>query len=156
MARIELPGLLQTEHRRFYENQFRGVEYGFSRAEDHPFHPILQAFVSEQSLGGGRCLEIGCGRGPFQDIVADYVAVDIAFQARKFIRQPFVVASAESLPFQDGAFDAVWSYAVLEQVLSPESAMGEMRRVVKEGGVVLLAAAWQCRPWAAEGYAGRP
>lgn len=32
----------------------------------------------------------------------------------------------------------------------------EIKRLLKSNGVVLFVPAWQCRPWAAEGYAVRP
>lgn len=56
----------------------------------------------------------------------------------------------------DNAFDAVWSYAVLEHVPRPEKALREMRSVIVDRGLILLAPAWQCRPLAANGYSVRP
>lgn len=38
----------------------------------------------------------------------------------------------------------------------PEKALKEMRRVLKNQGFLLLAPAWQCRPWAAMGHSVRP
>ena len=58
--------------------------------------------------------------------------------------------------FKDNAFNAIWSYAVLEHDPQPEKALEEMRRVLVVGGLLLLAPAWQCRPWAADGYPVRP
>jgi len=42
-----------------------------------------------------------------------------------------------ALEFKDSAFDAVLSFAVLEHVEEPGSAVGEMTRVLKKGGVIL-------------------
>ena len=60
------------------------------------------------------------------------------------------------MPFHDNYFEAIWSIHVLEHVPDPESALLEMRRVLKPGGLLFLSPAWYCRPWAAQGYAVRP
>jgi SAM-dependent methyltransferase len=60
------------------------------------------------------------------------------------------------MPFHDGTFDAIWTVWVLEHVQNPESALREMRRVVRPGGLILLKPAWFCTSWAAQGYAARP
>jgi SAM-dependent methyltransferase len=116
----------------------------------------LRSFIERWQLQGSRCLEIGCGRGAFQDVVADYTGVDLAESVRPFLHKPLYQASATALPFDDGTFDAIWSYAVLEHVPDPETALSEMRRVLRGDGLLLLAPAWQCRPWAADGYPVRP
>jgi SAM-dependent methyltransferase len=88
--------------------------------------------------------------------VDDYTGVDFSESARKFLHKPFACAPATSLPFPDNSFDAAWTINVLEHVPEPESALREIRRVLRPGGVLLLAPAWQCRPWMADGYPVRP
>jgi len=51
-------------------------------------------------------------------------------------RNVHVRGSAESLPFPDSTFDLVLSQEVLEHVRNPFSAMCEMKRVLKRGGVL--------------------
>jgi SAM-dependent methyltransferase len=46
------------------------------------------------------------------------------------------LASAESLPFGDGAFDATLAQLVVNFMSDPESGVAEMRRVTRSGGVV--------------------
>jgi hypothetical protein len=41
-------------------------------------------------------------------------------------------------------------------VPNPEQALTEIRRVVKDNGLLFLLPAWNCTPWAAEGYPVRP
>lgn len=53
-----------------------------------------------------------------------------------------VVGRAEALPFRDGTFDAVYSNSVLEHLADPHLATGEIHRVTKRGGAVLLRAAF--------------
>ncbi len=143
--------------RAFYEREYRGEGYSNIRdAEWHPFFPMLQAFIERYDLQDKKCLEVGCGRGAFQDVVQDFSGVDISSAAGRHLHKPFSQASATHLPFEGDSFDAAWSYAVLEHVPGPEKALAEMRRVIKPNGYLLLAPAWQCRPWAAEGFAVRP
>ncbi len=141
----------------FYDHIF--YEKGKQRAtsaEAHPFYPALAQFLNTYSLHDKSCLEVGCGRGIFQDLVSAYTGVDLSNSVAADLRKPFFACSATALPFADNTFDAIWSYAVLEHVPGPEQALQEMRRVLKPNGFLPLAPAWQCRPWAAQGYPVRP
>ena len=139
--------------KQFYDDRYAGNEYPSPlRPEKHAYFPIVDRFVSDHQLVQRRCLEIGCGRGAFQDLVVDYTGCDISDHVSRFLHKPFVRAEATKLPFHDNAFDAVWSVTVLEHVPQPELALNEICRVVKPGGHVLLAPAWHTRPWFAEGY----
>jgi SAM-dependent methyltransferase len=46
------------------------------------------------------------------------------------------VADAHQIPLADATVDAVWIQAVLEHVLDPWRVVGEIRRVLKPGGIV--------------------
>ncbi|MDD5557280.1 MAG: methyltransferase domain-containing protein [bacterium] len=48
------------------------------------------------------------------------------------------VFDAESIPFPDGSFDAVLITAALHHMRSPESCLGEMARVCRPGGTVVI------------------
>ena len=139
----------------FYDREFSQDKYAV-RISDHGHHRILGSFVEQHQLENSLILEVGCGRGAFQDLVAHYVAVDLSEGVSRYLHKPFLCASATALPFQDTSFDAIWSIHVLEHVPNPEKALMEMRRVLKTGGLLFLAPAWYCRPWAAQGYAVRP
>lgn len=149
--------MTHRDAQQFYEREYQGDHYAV--ADDpstHSFSPVVRNFVAKYQLQRARCLEIGSGRGALQSLVDDYVGIDLARSAGLGYRKPFVAGSCEELPFADNSFDAAWSYAVLEHVPNPEAAFSEMRRVLRPGGLLLLAPAWQCRPWAAEGYPVRP
>ena len=141
----------------FYDREYQAEQYAPTLVcEEHAFYPHLKSFIERYHLQDKQCLEIGCGRGAFQDIVADYTGVDFSESVRPYLHKPFHKASATALPFDDNTFDAIWSYAVLEHIPGPDMALREMRRVLKTDGLLLLAPAWQCRPWAADGYSVRP
>ena len=139
----------------FYDREFSQDKYAFN-ISDHSHHPILGAFVEQYQLEKSLVLEVGCGRGAFQDLVPHYVGVDLSESVARYLHKPFFCASATALPFHDNSFDAVWSIHVLEHVPDPEPALLEMRRVLKPNGLLYLSPAWYCRPWVAQGYPVRP
>lgn len=150
-------GLDEVRYKNFYDGVYNAVEYSAPvRADQHSRYRELTDFVQRFDLAGRRVLEIGCGRGAFQNLVKDYVALDVSRTASQYIQKPFINSSATHLPFGDNSFDAIWTVTVLEHVPQPELALQEMRRVLKDNGILYLAPAWQCRPWAAEGYPVRP
>ena len=118
--------------------------------------PIVRDFVHRYGLEHARVLDVGSGTGYLQDVVADYVGLDISPAAAHFYHKPFIQASATEMPVPDDGFDALWSIFVLEHVPNPEQALLEMRRAVKNGGILYLAPAWNCRQWYADGYPVRP
>jgi SAM-dependent methyltransferase len=142
---------------RFYEQAYQSHTYARAEsATSHSFYAPLRDFLARYNLDEKHCLEVGTGRGAFQNLVRDYVGIDIAASAGQYVKAPFAAASATALPFCDESFDAIWTITVLEHVPSPERALAEIWRVLKPGGYLFLAPAWQCRPWAAQGYPVRP
>lgn len=105
--------------------------------------------IRREIAGGveGKVLEIGCGTGasfPYygqgvEQLVATEPDPYMMARAREKAQalglavdlQP---AAAETLPFPDGAFDAVVSALVLCSVRDPARALAEVRRVLKPGG----------------------
>lgn len=104
--------------------------------------------------GEGRTLlDVGCNwgrwtlaaaRAGFRPVGVD-PSLDAALAGRRVAHQlgldaAFVVADGRSLPFMDGAFDAAYSYSVLQH-FSREDArttVSEMGRVTRDGGTVLV------------------
>src|ERR1043165_1202636 len=120
----------------FYDREFAGISYPPGEAHAGGY-PELEAFVREHGLDvRGKCLEIGCGRGVYQDLASDYTGTDISESAGKNLHKPFVQCSATSLPFAESTFDGAWTVWVLEHVPGPEKALEEIRRVLKPGGVL--------------------
>jgi SAM-dependent methyltransferase len=132
------------------------IQASTQAAEGWRIKDRLQEFAAAQQLENKRVLEVGSGRGYLQDVVADYTGLDISPSVARFYHKPFVLGSATALPFEDNAYDSVWSIWVLEHVPNPEQALREMRRVVKNGGLLYLFPTWGCKPWAAQGYDVRP
>jgi SAM-dependent methyltransferase len=113
-------------------------------------------FVDRFALANKAVLEIGSGRGYLQDIAENYIGLDISPSVARFYHKKFVVGTATALPFPDSSFDGVWSIWVFEHVPNPEQAFREMRRVIRNNGVIFLYPAWNVDSWAAQGYSVRP
>lgn len=141
----------------FYNTIDRETIYTIERdCREHPFSLMLTPFIERRHLKDKKCLEIGSSKGLFQDSVADYTGVDVAESLRKHYHKPYYVVSAARLPFPDNNFDAIFTYATHEHIPDVETALEEIIRVLKPGGVCLFAPAWHTRPWFAGGYQVRP
>jgi ubiquinone/menaquinone biosynthesis C-methylase UbiE len=132
------------------------VKYAGMADEIYHIRDHVAQFVTDNNLEHARALEVGSGSGKLQDVVVDYTGIDISPTAARFYHKPFVVGTATAMPFKDNEFDALWSIWVLEHISNPETALREIRRVVKPGGLIYLLPAWDCVPWAADGYDARP
>ena len=116
----------------------------------------VEALVNRYGLSKRPVLEIGSGRGYLQDAAEDYTGLDISASVSRFYHKKFVLGSATALPFPDNSFDGAWSVWVFEHIPNPEQALRECRRVMRDGGVIMLAPAWNCTSWPAQGYRERP
>jgi ubiquinone/menaquinone biosynthesis C-methylase UbiE len=102
---------------------------------------------------GERILDVGCGPGYYVAELAErvgeggsVVGVDLsapmlAVAGRRCEGLPnteFHEGEATALPVEDESFDAVVSVQVLEYVADVEAALGEIQRVLRPGGRVVL------------------
>ncbi len=156
--------ILETTTQEFYDEAFQAPEQketDYERiarqaSEVMNVKQRVAQFVEKYQLQDKKVLEVGAGAGSLQDIVGDYTGLDISASARRHFRKPFVHASATHMPFAADHFDAIWSIWVLEHIPTPEMALSEMRRIVKDGGYIYLMPAWNCTWWGAQGYDVRP
>ena len=98
-----------------------------------------------------RVLDFGCGSGygsaQVAATAAKVVGVDVAGDAVDYARAHFVrdnlsyqrVAPDGILPFEDGSFDTVLSFQVLEHIPDPTVYLSEIRRVLAPEGCLVLA-----------------
>ena len=99
---------------------------------------------------GDRVIDVGCGPGALTaELVergAEVTAVDPSPPFVEAARERFPgidirQASAESLPFEDGSFDAALAQLVVHFMDDPVGGIKEMARVTKDGGAV-IASVW--------------
>jgi SAM-dependent methyltransferase len=96
---------------------------------------------------GQRALDVGCGPGALTAELVGRLGADAVAAADP--SQPFVeaarrrhpgvevvLAGAEDLPFEDGAFDAALAQLVVSFMSDPVAGLAEMRRVTRAGGIV--------------------
>ena len=137
-----------------YETEY--IHVAAAAAKTFRIEEQVSAFVKKYNLSDRPVLEIGSGRGYLQDIAQNYTGLDISPSVANFYHKKFVLGSATAMPFADDSFDGVWSIWVFEHVPNPEQAFYEARRVTRDKGLLFLLPAWNCKSWAAEGYAVRP
>jgi SAM-dependent methyltransferase len=104
-------------------------------------------------LGGEqRVLDVACGPGDFTGIVADKLdgdgfvigldnslpMIERAVRDNSHARTVYMRADALGCPFDDGAFDAVCSFAALHRVPEPIGVLREMVRVLAPGGRIAV------------------
>jgi SAM-dependent methyltransferase len=105
----------------------------------------LRYLLGDLSEVHGRVLDVGCGAGSIAKAVKrarpdlEVLGCDLSESALATARSDaegvdFRLATAERLPFEDGALDFVWIVDVLEHVDDPERVIREVARVLKPGG----------------------
>ncbi len=112
-------------------------------AREAAFVPALGAGVLEwlAAQPGEHILDLGCGDGQLTQRItatgAIVTAIDASTEMVASARARGIAADeggAESLPYPDGVFDAVFSNAVLHWVRGQDEMMTQVRRVLRPGG----------------------
>ena len=112
----------------FYREKMRAIH---RVAPDRPFVDVLE-------LGGGRS---GLTHLLYPDALVTNVDQDATCAAAPQNQNPrvrFVCTDATRLPFDDGSFDAVTMFDVLEHIEDDGTAIDEALRVLRPGGCLLV------------------
>jgi SAM-dependent methyltransferase len=116
---------------------------GFTDGADPEYEEQILPLAAEELSGARRVLDVGCGDGQVSRVAAAagadlVVGIDPTWNcvtvARQRGRAHFTQASAASLPFADGTFDAVVACLVFEHVTEVDAAIAEVARVLCTGG----------------------
>ena len=130
-----------------------------------PIGSLVRKFEAELMLDllkpkqGEIILDAGCGTGIFTtDILSSgsqVIGLDISLpmliQAKKkFKEYPFwiILADMLNLPFPGSSFDKVVSVTALEFVEDVKGAIGELFRITKRGGCIVVSTLNSLSPWA--------
>ncbi|NET60405.1 MAG: 3-demethylubiquinone-9 3-O-methyltransferase [Symploca sp. SIO2E6] len=122
----------------------------------HDMNPIRGEFAIEvlkqhQISNSHQIIEIGCGGGIFCEYFAEkgynIIGVDLSSGAIDVAREHallnnltvnYQIASVYELPFADESFDVVMSSDFLEHIEDLETAIYEMSRILKHGGLLIF------------------
>jgi ubiquinone/menaquinone biosynthesis C-methylase UbiE len=130
-----------------------------------PIGSLVRKYEAELMLDllkpkqGEIILDAGCGTGIFTtDIISSgsqVIGLDISLpmliQAKKKLKEyPFwiILADMLNLPFPGSSFDKVVSVTALEFVEDAKGAIGELFRITKRGGCIVVATLNSLSPWA--------
>ncbi|MFB3918333.1 MAG: methyltransferase domain-containing protein [Terriglobales bacterium] len=90
-------------------------------------------------------MDVGCGTGGNEPMLADFGKVTLADRSvdalswcRKRGLQRLLASNLESLPLSSGSVDMITALDVLEHTDDDLSALKEMYRVLKPGGIILV------------------
>jgi ubiquinone/menaquinone biosynthesis C-methylase UbiE len=143
------PARLAEAYDQWHQNIYRSAE---SPDQDSPWYRLVLEYLVP--VRGKRILEVACGRGGFSTVLesrgATVCAVDFSIVALRVASQKanrdnrthakivLSQADAHHLPFASGVFDCVISCETIEHLAEPLTAVGEMARVCKAGGLLYL------------------
>lgn len=126
-----------------------GEEYQRTRDEARPErlyneHYELPTMLEQVGdIEGKRLLDVGCGAGvhanAYRGLGARVIGCDISLTMARVARGrqpdlPISIATARSLPFNDGSFDVVTASLVMAYVTDVEAVFLELSRVLKREG----------------------
>lgn len=90
----------------------------------------------------GEVLDVGCGSKPYQDIFSrakNYIGLDVEQSGHNSnSKKADVFYDGIHFPFSGESFDSAVCFEVLEHVFNPEIFLGEINRVLKDGGTLLI------------------
>jgi len=144
-----------SDRERYYRFYNANDAHRWGRQEMPEQHAVTRQWLLQTFPANPHAvvLELGCGVGALSAIHPNYIGLDFSFVAlQKFATGArHINGDMQALPFKDNSVDFMFSWAALEHVPYPEDVLTEVERVLKAGGVALLAPAWNVRTWAAKG-----
>jgi SAM-dependent methyltransferase len=117
------------------------------RSKADEFLPSMASIIEGLPVNNGKLLDAGCGSGLAGRLAQQYgwsvTGADILPAATRMASEhfPCECADVQQMPFPSGAFDAVICSMVLMLVEDVNRACVEMSRVLRPGGVLLIALA---------------
>lgn len=110
----------------------------------NPFHyarlGLVRSIRRHAPALRGPLLDVGCGTKPYRELFdADvYVGMDVENAAAAVKEAADVLYDGTMFPFADASFNSVVCNQVLEHVFTPEQFLGELHRVLRPEGRLLL------------------
>ena len=88
----------------------------------------------------GRLMDVGCGRKLYRDLFSstEYIGLEVDTPENRVNKQADYYYDGKTFPFEDEDFDGIVCNQVLEHVFTPDQFLGELIRVLKPRGLLLL------------------
>ena len=105
---------------------------------------LRQQFVRESFEATGHresLLDLGCGTKPFLALYSAFVTRSVGIDVDHSphdVRVADALYDGRTIPYPDHHFDIVFCTEVLEHVPEPAELLGEVHRVLKPGGVIIM------------------
>jgi SAM-dependent methyltransferase len=103
---------------------------------------LLQAIRRVAPQIRGSVLDFGCGSKPYESLftsAGSYIGCDIEVSGHDHGESKIdVLYDGKRLPFENGSFDAVVSFETFEHVFNLPEILGEINRVTRDGGLLLI------------------
>lgn len=135
-------------------NEEHAIKHDLDKFYNHPnrlFRFIenkrIRVLIQEADIReNDELLEVGCGAGHILERIGkgNLTGIDISpvqierAEKRLGNKAKLIRANGESLPFKDKSFDRILCTEVFEHVLEPEKLLMEMKRVLKDNGIISL------------------
>jgi len=131
-------------HLDFYKNNRKYADL-LSSVENSLYNKYLAMMKPKNK--GIKVLDVGCGVGTVVNQMikrgwGEIYGIDVSETFLKIARRgqgSFKLFDGSKIPFKDSFFDVVGSFAVLEHVDNPLEILGEMVRVTKRNGIIIVA-----------------
>jgi SAM-dependent methyltransferase len=137
---------------RWHPTKFISTARGLRASRDRKQLSIGSRFITDivaqwyeraiRAHARGRLLDMGCGHvplyGTYRDLVQENICIDWANSLHTRIHLDYELDLGGKLPFQDGSFDTVLLTDVLEHLPEPQDAMGEVGRILRWGGKLII------------------
>lgn len=149
----------------FYDDLYQESNYqdGINDARTRGIRDCVNGWMTRVRLGPeARVLEVGAGHGTLHAIHprwqgVEYSGTAVAQGKARYGEQIALrQGDATAIDEPDASMDFVFTIATLEHVPDIKQAFAELERVLAPGGALLLAPAWNCRPWTVAKLKQRP
>lgn len=113
------------------------------------------AFLKESRIGcDGVVADIGCGYGYYVAGMKESVGIEpnSLFFERRSRSVPFIRAVGEAIPLRESSCDLVLLIEAIEHVKDVPAVMFEVRRILREGGLVFVTAPNRFYPFETHGF----